>query len=359
MGVAADTGRVELFERARELAAIDAVLRDADAGSGRVLVVEAAAGIGKTALIRAADAMARARAMRVLRARAGELESGFAFGVVRQMFEPVLAACGRSELLTGAAAHAAPVFLPGGAPVAPDMVVLHGLHWLTAQLAAAQPLALLVDDAHWVDPASARSLDYLARRIDGLPVALVVALRPEGAATELSPRARCGGARRRGRRAAAAHARWGRPVGERRDARRRAGVRRRVPCGDGGQCVLRTRFLRSARVESAWGRELLVRELGGPPVDMAHRCGARLVEDRCLSELRLAGARPRRPALTGLEALTEAERRVAQLAAQGRSNAQIAQSLFVTVKTVEGHLARAYRKLGVSGRAELGSALAA
>jgi DNA-binding NarL/FixJ family response regulator len=81
------------------------------------------------------------------------------------------------------------------------------------------------------------------------------------------------------------------------------------------------------------------------------------VEEDCLAELRATGARPRRPALSGLDALTESERRVARHAAAGRSNPDIAQSLFVTVKTVEAHLARAYRKLGICSRGELATAL--
>jgi DNA-binding NarL/FixJ family response regulator len=55
--------------------------------------------------------------------------------------------------------------------------------------------------------------------------------------------------------------------------------------------------------------------------------------------------------------LTTSERRVAQLAAEGRSNKEIAQALFVTVKTVEVHLSRAYRKLDISSRTHLGRAL--
>jgi DNA-binding CsgD family transcriptional regulator len=70
-----------------------------------------------------------------------------------------------------------------------------------------------------------------------------------------------------------------------------------------------------------------------------------------------AGARPRRDAATGREALTVRESQVAGLAAQGMSNREIAEALFVTVKTVEWHLKHAYRKLGVSSRRELGNAL--
>ena len=63
--------------------------------------------------------------------------------------------------------------------------------------------------------------------------------------------------------------------------------------------------------------------------------------------------------LRGVEALTPSERRIAQLAATGRTNREIAQSLFITRKTVEMHLRNAYRKLDIDSRAELPSALTA
>jgi len=68
--------------------------------------------------------------------------------------------------------------------------------------------------------------------------------------------------------------------------------------------------------------------------------------------------RPREVVQTGLETLTASERRVAQLAAEDMSNKDIAQALFVTVKTVEVHLSSAYRKLDISSRRQLVSALA-
>jgi DNA-binding CsgD family transcriptional regulator len=70
-----------------------------------------------------------------------------------------------------------------------------------------------------------------------------------------------------------------------------------------------------------------------------------------------AGARPRRLALTGLESLTPAERRVAAMASAGNTNAEIAAKLFLAEKTVEGHLASVYRKLGVRSRRQLGGLL--
>ncbi|MDW5598512.1 helix-turn-helix transcriptional regulator, partial [Conexibacter stalactiti] len=93
-------------------------------------------------------------------------------------------------------------------------------------------------------------------------------------------------------------------------------------------------------------------------MDEAHACGAEPLAERAAEELRTSGARPRRRAISGVDALTPSERRVAALAADGRSNREIAQELFVTLATVETHLTRAYRKLDLSGRDGLAQALA-
>jgi DNA-binding CsgD family transcriptional regulator len=93
-------------------------------------------------------------------------------------------------------------------------------------------------------------------------------------------------------------------------------------------------------------------------LDVAGRCGARRLADHARIEIRAAGGRSSDPLGSGVEQLTASERRVAELAAEGQSNPEIAQALFVTRKTVETHLGRAYRKLEISGRGELRRALA-
>ena len=92
-------------------------------------------------------------------------------------------------------------------------------------------------------------------------------------------------------------------------------------------------------------------------VDLARRLGAFGLAERANEEITATGARPRKVVQTGLDALTASERRVAQLAADGMSNKEIAQTLFITIKTVEVHLSHAYRKLEISSRAQLDKAL--
>lgn len=91
--------------------------------------------------------------------------------------------------------------------------------------------------------------------------------------------------------------------------------------------------------------------------DLAQRCGAERLEARIQEEMRVAGAKPRRRAISGIDALTASEQRVAAAAAGGASNREIAQELFVSLRTVEMHLTNAYRKLGISSRTELGAML--
>src|SRR5262245_57939299 len=106
-----------LIERGDELARVDAALDHACGGTGSFVVVEGPAGMGKTAMLIGARGLAETRGMRVLRSRGGELEREFAFGVVRQLFEPALAGASvaeREELLDGAPAFAAQALgLPG------------------------------------------------------------------------------------------------------------------------------------------------------------------------------------------------------------------------------------------------------
>jgi DNA-binding NarL/FixJ family response regulator len=98
-------------------------------------------------------------------------------------------------------------------------------------------------------------------------------------------------------------------------------------------------------------RETLRRAL-----DLTQRCGALSLASRAQDELAASGARRiKRTLLTGVGALTPSERRVAQMAAEGLTNRQIAQQLFLTTKTIEMHLRNAYSKLGVKRPALAGA----
>jgi hypothetical protein len=182
-----------LLERERELAELDAAIAAACAGAGGLVVVEAAAGLGKTRLMQAARERGSAAGMRVLAARATELERDFPFALVRQLFEPALApldAAARETLFEGAAGAARGALgLEHDDDAAPGtFAVLHGLYWLTAALADQQPLLLAVDDAHWSDAASLDALAFLVPRLEELPLLLVLACRPDeaGAASSLA-----------------------------------------------------------------------------------------------------------------------------------------------------------------------------
>ena len=92
-------------------------------------------------------------------------------------------------------------------------------------------------------------------------------------------------------------------------------------------------------------------------LERARRCGAVTLARHAHAELVTAGARPRRLQFSGVDALTASERRTASLAAEGKSNTEIAQALFVTKSTVEKHLTRAYNKLDIQSREQLAEAL--
>ncbi len=183
------TARAPLVEREREMLAFDELLGDAGGRHADVIVVEGSAGIGKTRLLEALRDRAAAEGMRVLTARGSALEREFAFGVVRQLFEPVLGSpADRERLLAGAAASALPVFemVPASPAGASDVsfAALHGLYWLTVNLTGDGSLLLVVDDLHWCDAPSLRFLAYLARRLESTGALLAVGLRMAESATD-------------------------------------------------------------------------------------------------------------------------------------------------------------------------------
>jgi DNA-binding CsgD family transcriptional regulator len=170
----------KLVERDGELAALDAALTSIADGAGRLIVVEGPAGIGKSALLDQGRELAPGMGFTVLSARGSELEIDFPFGVVRQLFEGVLRdEDERAAALAGAAAPAEAVFDLGGEAAFGDVSfsALHGLYWMTLNLAGEGPLLLVVDDLHWCDRPSLRFLAYLANRLEGTPIGVLAGLR--------------------------------------------------------------------------------------------------------------------------------------------------------------------------------------
>ncbi|HLI25105.1 MAG TPA: AAA family ATPase, partial [Acidimicrobiales bacterium] len=178
-----------LVGRDRELAALESLLAAAKGGAGSLVVVEGPAGIGKTRLLDAARVRARSQGIQVLAGSGGEFERDVAFGLVRQLFERLLASADerlRAQALSGPARLAGSLLVPGasGLPAAVSgqdapSAVRHGLYWLTVNLAERIPLLIVVDDAHWIDLASAGWLAYMARRIGELRAVVALGVRTD------------------------------------------------------------------------------------------------------------------------------------------------------------------------------------
>lgn len=145
--------------------------------------MEGGAGLGKTAILDMACAIAAQKRRIVLRARGSDLECGFAFGIVRQLFERHCADASKGEkaaLFASSARVVRTLLLPGPAGATEtntSFSVLHGLYWLTVNLASRRPVLIAVDDTHWADDASARWLAHLGPRLAGPSIALIVTLR--------------------------------------------------------------------------------------------------------------------------------------------------------------------------------------
>ena len=175
-----------VLEREPELDSIRAAIDAARRGEGQLVLVDGPAGVGKTTLMKWAREAASGAGLRLLTARGNELERPFGFGVVRQLFEPALVnPDGGVEDLLGGAARFVPSVLDietkTGSEEAPrdTFAIQNGIYWLTANLAERQPLAILVDDLHWSDDESVEALAHLGNRLEGLPVAVILASRIE------------------------------------------------------------------------------------------------------------------------------------------------------------------------------------
>ena len=166
-----------LLEREGELRALDLALRNSAAGQGGIVLLEAATGLGKTRLLGEAAALAAGRRARVLSASGRDLERDLPFGVALQLFEKPVSRFGdaeRERFFSGSAGLAAPLVLEGTPVPVGLSATLHGLYWLSANLAEERPLVLSIDDVHWCDPPTMRFLVYLAQRVQDLPITVVM-----------------------------------------------------------------------------------------------------------------------------------------------------------------------------------------
>jgi DNA-binding CsgD family transcriptional regulator/tetratricopeptide (TPR) repeat protein len=172
-GAPTDLNGSPLVERHHHLRSLDGILNSCRLGSGGFVLVEGSFGTGKTSLLKAVGDRAAREGFTVLHARGSELETGFLFGMVRQLSENWLASAApeeRGAVLSGPAAAAAPLFdydggrVTGGTGEAEEPLLL-GLHHMLVNISRRRPVLLLMDDLHWADAPSLRLLRSLADRL--------------------------------------------------------------------------------------------------------------------------------------------------------------------------------------------------
>lgn len=171
-----------LMERGVEVGVLASAVAEVARGNGGAVLVEGPAGVGKSRLVSETQAMATEAGALVLSARGLVLERDFPFGVVRQLFESLLARAGAAEeqaLWAGPASQARGIFqqIDPGADSTGDFAVMHALFWLTLNACHERPLVLTVDDVHWCDVPSLRFLCFLLLRVPDVNVLVVMGLR--------------------------------------------------------------------------------------------------------------------------------------------------------------------------------------
>ncbi|MEV7968255.1 AAA family ATPase [Sphaerisporangium sp. NPDC088356] len=164
----------QVLHRDIELRVIQEALSNAYAGKPSVLVILGPKGIGKTTLLHAALAE-KPDARAILTARGHPAERDFPFGVVRQLFDPLTGGTPPAEPAS------APLIVPGhmyeaqgSGLVAPDL--LQSLYRATRSITGTQPLIIAIDDANHADAQSAQWCSYIARRLDGLPIVMILTI---------------------------------------------------------------------------------------------------------------------------------------------------------------------------------------
>ena len=166
-----------LHGRQRECAVVDELLAAARAGRGGALVLRGEAGIGKSALLD--YAVGAAGDMRILRGTGIESESEFPFAVVHQLLRPILDEVDALPTRQGAALRAA--FGLGPAAGEDRFLVSLAVLSLLAEAADGRPVLCIVDDAQWMDGASADALAFAARRLEADSIAMLFASRDDDA----------------------------------------------------------------------------------------------------------------------------------------------------------------------------------
>ena len=173
-----------MLDRESELEVIRTAISTASTGSGSALIVEGVAGIGKTRLLAQGCALGARAGLRILRASCGEFEAAYPWGMVRQVFDCIVrddSAVGPRRFLRDAGRLALPALglgVAAGGGKDDEFALLHGLYWLTADMTRESALLIAVDDLHWSDRPSLRFAAHLIRRLEGLPVLLMMSARP-------------------------------------------------------------------------------------------------------------------------------------------------------------------------------------
>jgi DNA-binding CsgD family transcriptional regulator len=182
-----------LLERDRELTDIERALAKGVDGDGLCLMIEGPPGVGKTRMLESARSLAQDEGYRVLAARSGEREREYSWGVVRNLFEPIVISADPDELdeLFAGPAAACRSLIEGTAMVTegtPDssFAIFNGLYALTRRLSDREPLLIAIDDLHWVDGSSLGFLEFLSRRLAAMPVILAATLRPNEPGTDVA-----------------------------------------------------------------------------------------------------------------------------------------------------------------------------
>ena len=176
------TGSGALLDREAELALLEKAVIDAKASESQLVVIEGPAGIGKSRLLLEAREMAEKAGFVNVVSRGNEFEREYAFGVVRQMIASALRASG--ENLVGSEAAVAREMLleltggGGSEGESTTFTIFENLYWSTVKAAESTPVMICVDDLQWCDRQSIDYVTYLTRRIEGLPIIVIVSVRP-------------------------------------------------------------------------------------------------------------------------------------------------------------------------------------